>query len=342
MEMLLRACVLLLGLVLMPLTVSADVFSKMFERSLEEAQAGSADSMYEVGRLYDLGVGVKADKSESLNWYRKAADKGHPRAMFKLGEAYYRGLLVERDYGKAHQYFLGAAKGGVEEAREYLARMYELGLGVAKDPTAAAAWLNPDTEEPVATEEPAPSPPPVADKPKETAKPAAESAPARKEQVKQETAKKELPKKQEPAKQEAPPTPIQMVRRGVWNKQNRPALYLPSESTKCQQWGNELICTSKKLRGQQYSTPYLYRVQSTLRGFADDGSFTIDYQFMLDEIQLNEVAGYGAEPAKSASPGSIAAELRERASSLSCRVLNPRALQCQRSLGEVQNFENAK
>jgi hypothetical protein len=355
-----RACFLMLVGAFLALPAGADVFEKMFSRTQEEAASGNVNSMYELGRLYELGVGAERNPAESLRWYERAAAENHPRALFKVGEANYRGILVPRDYGKAHDAFVAAAKGGIEEAREYLARMYELGLGVAKDPVAAARWAaepgSPEAEEAVPDEETAvasvevetvqapqeASPAPANTAAEPAAQTEAEPEPQAKPEPQSTPKPQAKPQPKAKPKPSKPLPPIQIVKRGEWQKKKRAALYLPSASTKCQHWGTELICVSKKIRGQQYSTPYLYRVQSTLRSFGDDGSFTIDYQFMLDEILLTELAGYGAgDTGETATAGSISAELSERAGSLSCKVASASRVDCEGVLGKQQRFDNA-
>ncbi len=52
------------------------------------AEQENAAAQYYLGRIYGKGEGVSQDQSESLSWYRKAADQGHVRAMTALGIIY--------------------------------------------------------------------------------------------------------------------------------------------------------------------------------------------------------------------------------------------------------------
>ena len=44
------------------------------------AELGQARAQYNLGLMLANGVGVAKNTKEALNWYRKAADKGHPPA----------------------------------------------------------------------------------------------------------------------------------------------------------------------------------------------------------------------------------------------------------------------
>jgi len=49
------------------------------------AERGHLDAQYSLGSLYQAGKGVAQDLSQSIVWYRKAADQGHVQAMTALG-----------------------------------------------------------------------------------------------------------------------------------------------------------------------------------------------------------------------------------------------------------------
>ena len=51
------------------------------------AKQGDAEAQYQLGRMYELGLGVKVNLKEAMIWYRKAAKQGH-----KLAEDVYRRL----------------------------------------------------------------------------------------------------------------------------------------------------------------------------------------------------------------------------------------------------------
>lgn len=48
----------------------------------------------------------------SIEWYEKAAEKGHPEALRTLGDLYFNGTEVDKDYSKAKSYYEEAIKRG--------------------------------------------------------------------------------------------------------------------------------------------------------------------------------------------------------------------------------------
>ena len=67
---------------------------------------------YNLGVLYDQGLGVAADAAQALAWYRKAADAGHAGAQYTLGQMYYEGIGVEANdaHGAALVHGCGGAR----------------------------------------------------------------------------------------------------------------------------------------------------------------------------------------------------------------------------------------
>ena len=49
------------------------------------------EEQYELGRRYIEGDGVDQDLDAAIEWFRKAADQGHPAAEANLGHAYSAG-----------------------------------------------------------------------------------------------------------------------------------------------------------------------------------------------------------------------------------------------------------
>ena len=48
------------------------------------AEGGNADAPYDLGRAYELGLGVPADRQQAIEWYSKAAGKGQALAIKRL------------------------------------------------------------------------------------------------------------------------------------------------------------------------------------------------------------------------------------------------------------------
>ena len=90
------------------------------------AHEGYAEAQYNLGRIYQNGIGVKSNNTEAANWYRLAAKQGYNDAQNRLG------LLLEadqRDYAGAAQWFAMAATQGNADAQYNLGIIYYSGLG---------------------------------------------------------------------------------------------------------------------------------------------------------------------------------------------------------------------
>jgi len=139
-------------------------------------EAGNAEVMVRLGRLYALGVGAPRDEAEALRWFQKgaavgnlsamtayaagllegrgvardqqeglrllrqAADKGHLEAIYRNAVLLLEGKIVAKDTAEALRLFGKAADGGFTPAMLDLAVMYNTGEGVRADPVTAAAW----------------------------------------------------------------------------------------------------------------------------------------------------------------------------------------------------------
>ena len=86
--------------------------------------------------------GVAQDYAEALRWYRAAAERGNAAAQFNLGCMYDNGLGADQDHAEAARWFRAAAEQGNAEGQFYLGLMYANGQGVAQDYVTAHMWLN--------------------------------------------------------------------------------------------------------------------------------------------------------------------------------------------------------
>jgi len=87
-----------------------------------------------------LSIGVRKDYTETIRWYRKAADQGHAKAQTVLGYMYDDGLGVPKDYAEAVRWYRKAADQGLPEAQHALGNSYFSGQGVPQDCAAAKRW----------------------------------------------------------------------------------------------------------------------------------------------------------------------------------------------------------
>jgi len=81
---------------------------------------------YEEGEKHYYGRGTGQNYAVALEWYRKAADKGHPGAEFSIGWIYEYGQGVSRDYQTALSWYRKAAAQGNNDAEKGIARVEKL------------------------------------------------------------------------------------------------------------------------------------------------------------------------------------------------------------------------
>ena len=81
------------------------------------ADQGDANAQFELGVMYDLGLGMSQDDGQAVVWYRKAADQGVPAAQYRLGLMYANGRGVPQDAEHAAAWTRKAADQGVPEAQ---------------------------------------------------------------------------------------------------------------------------------------------------------------------------------------------------------------------------------
>ncbi len=102
-----------------------------------------ADGLYNTARNYRYGLGgLKKDEATALEWYRKAADKGHADAMNMIGRYYAEGWgNLKKDEATALEWYRKAADKGNIYALCNIAVYYQNGLGGLKaDKATALEW----------------------------------------------------------------------------------------------------------------------------------------------------------------------------------------------------------
>ena len=92
-----------------------------FERAREAlwpaARSGNADAEELIGVIYALGLGVEKDEVRAMEWYMRAAMKGHPGAQSGVGWYYEVGTgLPAPDLVRAYMWYVLSAIGGDPDA----------------------------------------------------------------------------------------------------------------------------------------------------------------------------------------------------------------------------------
>lgn len=85
-------------------------------------QRNFGEAAFNLGILYEDGLGVPRDIGRAMTYYRRGALLGSPKAMFRAGVMYWLGASgVAADRGEGRRYLSMAAAAGDSEAQRYLA-----------------------------------------------------------------------------------------------------------------------------------------------------------------------------------------------------------------------------
>jgi TPR repeat protein len=76
----------------------------------EKVEQGDTVAMLDLARLYQNGIGVRANHTKATELFQKAAEKGDPLGYFFLGQAYEIGLGLKADEDKAWENYQKAAE----------------------------------------------------------------------------------------------------------------------------------------------------------------------------------------------------------------------------------------
>jgi uncharacterized protein len=95
---------------------------ELFRRS---AQKGYAPAQVVLGYFYDTSTLIAGDQSEAADWYRRAADQGDTLAQWSLGRLYFLGNGLRQDYKEAERWLKPAADHGDPFANFLLGRVMQ-------------------------------------------------------------------------------------------------------------------------------------------------------------------------------------------------------------------------
>ncbi len=334
-----------------------------FNHQFALAKEGNAQAMYEVGQMYELGMGTATSHAEALGWYRAAADQGHGAASYQMGYAYYWGKGVERDRRQAFNWFERAANAGNQAAMPYLSKMYALGQGIGQDKAKAAEWAarvrtsHSLYQPPPKPEQPKPAPRPVVEE-KPAPAPAPAPAPPPVATVTPVPRPDPQPPAPVPAKRAAPKVksspPVRTPRKAKpeehhkllltheWLKAGRPALYLPSSETACRLDGEVVRCHSAAKRSSLLGRPYEFQVIAEIADFTADGRFALHYQPALIQFLEAPPGAYAADAEQTLGDDALRERVESTAVDLSCRFDGSRLISCTDQHGKASEFTTVK
>ncbi|MEC7786519.1 MAG: tetratricopeptide repeat protein [Nitrospinota bacterium] len=106
------------------------------------AKKGLAKAQYNLGVMYEKGIGVEKNLNQAKKWFQFAAEQGLAKAQYNLGLMYGKGKGVEKDYSQAIKWMTLAADQGNGKAQTNLGWMYETGKGVPRDTQKALSWYH--------------------------------------------------------------------------------------------------------------------------------------------------------------------------------------------------------
>ena len=134
------------------------------------AKGGHLEAQFNLGAIYEAGLGVPKDAAEAAGWHALAAGQGHAAAQYNLGVMYADGRGVPRDDTKAATWTKKAAEQDHGKAQYNLGILYQTGRGVRKNYTQAQIWFDRAAANGVTPSDPnaqGPSPETVAESPSE-------------------------------------------------------------------------------------------------------------------------------------------------------------------------------
>lgn len=134
----------LIGLGAIALSPDAGSFApeKAFQMFSKAAEAGDAEAMFELAKLYEKGIGTKQNMEAALTWYRKSADLDFADAINDLGFFTFQGTEgLPRDPAKAISLFQRAADLRHPQAMFNVAALIDDGTVPGKGPEDAAGYL---------------------------------------------------------------------------------------------------------------------------------------------------------------------------------------------------------
>lgn len=112
-----------------------------YKEFLAASEKGHADSQFNLGLMYEQGIGVGKDEKEAVVWYGKSAALGNAAAQFNLGVLHENGRGTKVDFAKANQWYRKASVQGDALAIGNLGMLYVRGDGVKVNTVAGVALL---------------------------------------------------------------------------------------------------------------------------------------------------------------------------------------------------------
>ena len=105
------------------------------------AQDGDPGAQGVLAFMYELGLGVTANRETARDFYRQAAANGDPSSQFNLGLQLAAGNGATGDAAEAAGWYRSAASQGLPQAQNNIGVRYATGAGVPRNSREALRWL---------------------------------------------------------------------------------------------------------------------------------------------------------------------------------------------------------
>ena len=259
------------------------VWEEKFKEALPLANSGNTEAQYDVGEMYERGRGVNKDMAQAFKWYLKSAEQGNTKGAFRAGLAYLKGEGVEKNLDEALKWLEKSAEKSYERANYYLGVMYEKGEGVPVNLTRALTYYKKAFNSGYAPANERISEVKKAIEEEERVRIARAEAEARRQLARQQEARSQA--KVQKVTSKPPLTTKELLLKGGWNKNNRPAEFLPSKISNCRESGITIECLSDEVKRNVGSADITYKTKAIIYSIDDDGKFKISYRNNVTDVK---------------------------------------------------------
>ncbi|XP_072857978.2 uncharacterized protein LOC110085350 [Pogona vitticeps] len=87
------------------------------------AHLGYSNAQHVVGQRYLKGAGVEKNEEKAMQWFRQAAEKGHPHSSFNLAVGKLKNITAALEEWDVEKLLSVAAAHGLQEAQDLLENM---------------------------------------------------------------------------------------------------------------------------------------------------------------------------------------------------------------------------
>jgi TPR repeat protein len=82
------------------------------EEVIQIANNGDAEAQFNLGLMYEMGLGIEEDFELAFEWYFKSAEQGYAKSQYNVGVFLAIGKGVEKNVELAKKWIIKADKNG--------------------------------------------------------------------------------------------------------------------------------------------------------------------------------------------------------------------------------------